>query len=61
MPSQNEVLTAERVSGTISFHLWHRDIFKPEYQGWLGDPTGKCRTFDVDVVQGQIIRETWWR
>ncbi len=43
------------------FHLWHRDIFKPEYQGYMGDPTGKCRTFQIDVVRGQVVRVSWWR
>lgn len=57
-----EVFEKSGVNGyIITYHLSHKDDFKPENCFTLGNPSGKSRDMNYDTNQNKIISDLLWR
>jgi len=45
----------------ITFHLSHKNDFKPENYNKIGNPSGKSRDIIYDTNKEQVIKELFWR
>jgi hypothetical protein len=61
-PSEFYAVVQERASEhVLEFALWHSTAFLPENQNVLGNPGGRCRSVEVDLVTRKVVRTLMWQ
>ena len=62
VPSEFYAVVQTRAADQVAvFHLWHSSAFLPENRGVVGNPGGKCRDIEYDLVGQQVSRTLWWQ
>ena len=45
----------------LEFALWHSSAFLPENRGQVGNPGGRCRTYNYEIGSATVVKKSLWQ